>query len=1097
MAEIRNTFVKSKMNKDLDDRLLSKGEYRNAENVQISRSEGEDVGALENILGNNIITNWGLNSIPNLEIIGYTTDESKDRAFFIATNYIDVSDNELDYPAPYGASCYILMFDNKAVDAVDKYKILVQGRFLNFSKTHPVYGIDLIEDLLFWTDNRNQPRKINITKAIASSTHYTTEEQISVAKYYPYVAPDLYSTVTVDIVSGTGIGPYVVSAADIAKLDTGMLFKYTNISQRPSSDEEFNCYINTIDDAAAEFTIDRTLVTGNLSGSVTFIYPSGQDASNVWLPPSCTGIYESGGGSIGVNIVVVNINGQVPEVGMRVTCPGILEGSNSTTGQFLVTNVSYTPGNATVLVQLNQALPAELVAGENNLIQFSSLNGYYKNNWPGDAEYLREKFVRFAYRFKFEDGEYSVISPFTQPAFIPKQDGYFFDSPSRENQTIYLPQEESAGASTIVKFFENKVNNIFLNIKTPYAVNQLASKLNVLEIDILYKESNGLAIQVIETIPVTDASITGNSTSLYTYNYQSRKPFRTLPEKETTRVFDKVPVRALSQSIVGNRVVYGNFIDKHTPPENLNYNVNVSEKFPTSPTSAGSTIRNYSRVSYPNHTLKQNRTYQVGIVLADKYGRQSDVVLSSLDASQYTLDSATFNGSTIYSPYKEFSDPVISKWFGNSLKVLFRDSIPSTQTGEYAEGYPGLYKSGEYSETTSSVPNASLTSFIFTAEVNENISVGDIITGVDAGGSPFIRSVREISVSRTVVYFNESLNFGSNQALIFHGEENKLGWYTYKVVVKQTEQEYYNVYLPNINRTGPLAALNNSDLSTNQYLTSESYYTPLISDNINKISSDLQEVQPEQTQFRTSDDILFPRVGFNPDVSDNGTLAENYSANFFVGRDFIQVNSIAKIKDLGIQSVNIDGIDLGKIDAVNGGTTTAGTTVYDRPIFGGSGQGAKAQVIVTGSGTNNFAWIIITDGGSGYLPSDGICTVAPWTSASTGYVAGQSQWSGNIQITVDASVLTTERGTDITPLTSQGLYNATSNPPVAQLSSNGKFIIGGDYNKNYVFSTLEVKPLQSRLEIFWETSTSGLVSELNSSIGTGGSATPVAPISRS
>ena len=103
------------------------------------------------------------------------------------------------------------MFDNKAVDAVDKYKILVQGRFLNFSKTHPVYGIDLIEDLLFWTDNRNQPRKINITKAIASSTHYTTEEQISVAKYYPYVAPDLYSTVTVDIVSGTGIGPYVVS----------------------------------------------------------------------------------------------------------------------------------------------------------------------------------------------------------------------------------------------------------------------------------------------------------------------------------------------------------------------------------------------------------------------------------------------------------------------------------------------------------------------------------------------------------------------------------------------------------------------------------------------------------------------------------------------------------------------------------------------------------------------------------------------------------------------------------------------------------------------------------------------------------------------
>ena len=27
-------------------------------------------------------------------------------------------------------------------------------------------------------------------------------------------------------------------------------------------------------------------------------------------------------------------------------------------------------------------------------------------------------------------------------------------------------------------------------------------------------------------------------------------------------------------------------------------------------------------------------------------------------------------------------------------------------------------------------------------------------------------------------------------------EENTLGWYSYKIVVKQSEQDYYNVYLP-------------------------------------------------------------------------------------------------------------------------------------------------------------------------------------------------------------------------------------------------------------------------------------------------------------
>ena len=58
MANARNTFIKSKMNKDLDDRLLSKGEYRDAENVQVSRSEGEDVGALENILGKKSTLNY-------------------------------------------------------------------------------------------------------------------------------------------------------------------------------------------------------------------------------------------------------------------------------------------------------------------------------------------------------------------------------------------------------------------------------------------------------------------------------------------------------------------------------------------------------------------------------------------------------------------------------------------------------------------------------------------------------------------------------------------------------------------------------------------------------------------------------------------------------------------------------------------------------------------------------------------------------------------------------------------------------------------------------------------------------------------------------
>ena len=50
MPQVTNTFIRSKMNKDLDARLLPNGEYRDAKNLQFSRSEGSEVGEFENII---------------------------------------------------------------------------------------------------------------------------------------------------------------------------------------------------------------------------------------------------------------------------------------------------------------------------------------------------------------------------------------------------------------------------------------------------------------------------------------------------------------------------------------------------------------------------------------------------------------------------------------------------------------------------------------------------------------------------------------------------------------------------------------------------------------------------------------------------------------------------------------------------------------------------------------------------------------------------------------------------------------------------------------------------------------------------------------
>ena len=187
MPKVTNTFIKSKLNKDLDARLIPNGEYRDAVNVQVSRSEGDSVGSLENVLGNHNDIDFPSGT----KCIGHKADEASGMVYLFFTNYTDSSSSNRSYSQ--NASNYIYEYNVSNNTKI----LLVQGAFLNFSTTNPIYGINVIEDLLFWTDNRNQPRKINITLArptLASGvpSYYINEDQISVAKYNPFAAIDLY-----------------------------------------------------------------------------------------------------------------------------------------------------------------------------------------------------------------------------------------------------------------------------------------------------------------------------------------------------------------------------------------------------------------------------------------------------------------------------------------------------------------------------------------------------------------------------------------------------------------------------------------------------------------------------------------------------------------------------------------------------------------------------------------------------------------------------------------------------------------------------------------------------------------------------------------
>jgi len=766
MAEIKNSFLRSKMNKDLDDRLIPNGEYRDAQNISVGKSEADDIGALETVLGNDLIdiTFLGDNT---LKIIGQYTNELNNTIIVFLTDYTDPYTNGNPTYASSTAKCYVYELYVGPTSAQNTWTLLISGSFLNFSSNDFITGVSVIEDLLFFTDNRNQPRKINIETAKNNPGYYKEESNISVAKYNPYEPISLLNKVTTTTAT-TGPSTTII-VADATGIYQGMaVVQYGNAALEPKD------YIYVTNVAGTTITINKSV---NISaGDVTF------------LATTMTGVD-----------ITDNFN----------------NGSAST--------------------------------------------------WPGDPDYLEDKFVRFSYRFKFDDGEYSIMAPFTQPAFIPKQKGYFLGSGDLGTGATPTPlDEDNAFRSTILQFMENGVQDVGLLIPFPDTIDNVNTSVDanykIKEIDILYKESDGLSVKVLDTIDQTDSSWSGTSSTFY-YDYQSRKPFRTLPQDQTTRVYDKVPVKAFAQETAGNRVIYGNFKDKYTPPLHLTYRIAAGPK---------STVKNYdSWVEYPNHSVKQNRNYQVGFVLADKYGRQSDVILSNVLSSNTTVGANTYGGDTVFNPFYTATDAAnypIRDWFGDSLKVQIdniiesggSDSLPKDSGPQ--KGEPGLYAipRGNGFDVNGGSPSVTGSTYVFNPTSATNIpQINDYLRGEYkdfvkvssvTGTGPYTVTC-EGSINQEI--YNASGNAGADVKFAY--SINPIGWYSYKIVVKQQEQDYYNVYLPGIV---------NGYYGHTEYFgqeIGETAFSTLLGDNINKVPRDLSEVGPEQRQYRSSVK-LFGRV---------------------------------------------------------------------------------------------------------------------------------------------------------------------------------------------------------------------------------------------
>lgn len=146
--------------------------------------------------------------------------------------------------------------------------------------------------------------------------------------------------------------------------------------------------------------------------------------------------------------------------------------------------------------------------------------------------FMEERFICFAYRYRYEDGEYSATSQFTEPAFIPS--AFIFED-------------------------ESYLNEGMINSFNACQIQYDSGGPLVKKIELLFKEADSNVIKVIERLDKADLGIPDNSIQTYTFN--NSKIFTVLSDSEIFRLYDNVPRRAKAQTIMQNRLIYGNYVD--------------------------------------------------------------------------------------------------------------------------------------------------------------------------------------------------------------------------------------------------------------------------------------------------------------------------------------------------------------------------------------------------------------------------------------------------------------------------------------------------------------------------------------------------------
>ena len=115
MAKIQKNFIKGRMNKSVDERLVPQGEYIDALNVRLGSTEGTEIGAVENSKGNELIVELIYDGNPlssNAKCIGAYEDGVNETIYWFVNDEQNISSptGNVDLIVSYNTRTSILFY---------------------------------------------------------------------------------------------------------------------------------------------------------------------------------------------------------------------------------------------------------------------------------------------------------------------------------------------------------------------------------------------------------------------------------------------------------------------------------------------------------------------------------------------------------------------------------------------------------------------------------------------------------------------------------------------------------------------------------------------------------------------------------------------------------------------------------------------------------------------------------------------------------------------------------------------------------------------------------------------------------------------------